>query len=409
MTTKEGIESLISLCKIEANRSIINLLRKFEIKRNGTAFVLIAPNREFKRWAEEFLLKGVSNPHIRVVERRQPEEGGEREKIHNSGVCSRYTFDNFVVGSSNKIVYQVAREVSENPGNLYNPLVIYGRVGVGKTHILHAIGNNSLDLGYRVVYKSINDFSDELIRMLRKNNLDGFRDKYKEVDVLLIDDIQFLRNKERTQLELFNIFNNLYMLGKQIVLTSDRHPKELTDLSDRLINRFTAGLIMELDIDMETKRTIVIKKLEEHNIYPTRDIINYILENTEDNVRSVEGAIARLKVYGTEDLESDKEEGISFDRIKRIVANFYGLNPEDLERGSRKKKIADAKHICMYLSKKLMEDISLIQIGRAFGLKDHTSVIHAIKKVEQRKRKDRKFCYSLSVIENRIKSSFNLL
>ena len=405
MTTKEGIESLISLCKIEANRSIINLLRKFEIKRNGTAFVLIAPNSEFKRWAEEFLLRGVSNPNIRVVERRQPEKEEEKERIYNGGVCSRYTFDNFVVGSSNKIVYQVAREVSENPGNLYNPLVIYGRVGVGKTHILHAIGNNSLDLGYRVVYKSINDFSDELIRMLRKNNLDGFRDKYKEVDVLLIDDIQFLRNKERTQVELFNIFNNLYMLGKQIVLTSDRHPKELTDLSDRLINRFTAGLIMELDIDMETKRNIVIKKLKEHNIHPTKDIVNYILENTEDNVRSVEGAIARLKVYGTEDLESDKEEGISFDRIKRIVANFYGLNPEDLEKGSRKKKIADARHICMYISKKLMEEASLIQIGRAFGLKDHTSVIHAINKVEQRKKKDRKFCYSLSVIENRIKSS----
>jgi len=397
MTAKEEIESLISLCKIKVNSSILNLLRRFDIKRNGDGIILVAPNREFKKWAEDYLLRGVDNPKVRVV------EGGVN--ISDSGISSKYTFDNYVVGSSNKIVYEIAKEVSENPGNLYNPLVIYGRVGVGKTHILHAIGNNSLRLGYRVVYKSINDFSDELVRQLRKGKIDSFRDKYNEPDVLLIDDVQFLRGKERTQVELFNIFNKLHMAGKQIVITSDVHPKELTDVSERLINRFTAGLIMELDIDIETKRAIVIKKLEENNINPTEEIVNFILENTEDNVRSIEGAIANFKVYGRELLKGEREEGVSFNRIKRIVANYYGLNPQDLEKGSRKKKIAEARHVCIYLSRKLMENVSLVRIGRAFGLKDHTSVMHAIDKIEKKKSEDRRFRYLLSDMEKRIKSS----
>ncbi len=412
----ENVQEIIDFTGLKADKGILNLLSKFKIKKNGNGLILVAPNNQFKEWAEDILLKNMER-NVSLISIVTAEEGASNKSkphfnndggvLHDNGICSRLTFDNYIVGSSNKMVYEIAKIVANQNSNLYNPLIIYGRVGVGKTHILHAIGNRRREIGYSVVYKSINDFSEEVVKFAMEGKITLLRYKYKNVDVLLIDDIQFLAKKERTQAELFNIFNSLLMMGKQIVLTSDRHPRDLTDVSDRLINRFSAGLIVELDIDRETKEAIIRRKLEEYNIPQDESIVNYIIDITGNNVREVEGAIRRIKILGTDGIFSETvksgKEDLSFSYIKKVVSSYYGVNPEDLEKGSRKKRIADARHVCMYLSKKLLSDVSLIQIGRAFGVRDHTTVIHAIHKIEERKKKDRRFGYFLSTIERHIR------
>ncbi len=419
----ENARDIIDLLGLNPDKAMLKLLSKFSLRKNGRGYILVAPNEQFKKWAEEFVLKRCKNKtaisEIVVKNGNSNGNGSEASSLKSdfeqqceaplleNGLCRRLTFDNYIVGDSNRTVYEIALSVACEHTNIYNPLIIYGRVGVGKTHILHAIGNKRMEIGYRVVYKSINDFSEEVVRYITKGQISLWREKYKSVDVLLIDDIQFLAGKERTQIELFNIFNYLLMMGKQIVLTSDRHPKDLVDVSDRLINRFSAGLIMELDIDRETKVTIIEKKLEEYGIPYDERIVNYIVDNTGNNVREVEGAIRKIKALGIErvlmEAEESEREGISFDYIRKVVANYYGLNSEDLIKGSRKKRIAEARHVCMYLSKKLLEGASLVQIARAYGVKDHTTVIHALNKIEEKKRKDRRFGYFLSTIEKHIK------
>ena len=400
----ENTEDIIDLLGLKTDKSTVHLLRKFKVRKNGEGYILIAPNEEFKEWAERVLLRSVRN---RVFVKVVTAHKGGASYLPESGLCGKLTFENYIVGRSNKAVYEIALKVADGEIDTFNPLIIYGRVGVGKTHILHAIGNRRVEIGSRVIYKSINDFSEEVVKYAMGGRISSLREKYKEVDVLLIDDIQFLAGKERTQVELFTIFNSFLMMGKQIVLTSDRHPKNLIDVSDRLINRFSAGLIVELDIDRETKETIIRKKLEEYDIKVDDRIVNYIVDSTGNSVREIEGAIKKIKVFGMdaiigEVIESERE-GFSFNYIKKIVANYYGVNPEELCKGSRRRRIAEARHVCMYLSKKLLEKVSLVQIGRAFGVKDHTTVIHAINKVEEKRRKDRKFGYFLSTIENHLK------
>ncbi len=303
----------------------------------------------------------------------------------------KYTFKNFIVGKGNLLAVracQVAVENLRKKSIPYNPIFIYGRVGVGKTHLLQATGNRALERGFKVVYRSSIDFAEEVVSAIKENSLPYLRDFYKNVDVLLIDDIQFMAGKERTQLEFFNIFNHLYQNNKLVVIASDRPPKKLKDIMDRLINRFEGGLVVELKLDRITKRAIIKEKLIIYGLPVDEDIIEYIAENTGDNVREIEGFIAKLKaekglIYTPKGEEKRRE--IPPERVLEEVSSYYGLPVKKLLQKTRNRKVSLVRQIAMYLVRQVC-GLPLTKIGELFGVSDHTSVLYAIRRVEKLKR-----------------------
>ncbi|WP_461832675.1 chromosomal replication initiator protein DnaA [Aquifex sp.] len=370
-------------------------LKKFEIKKEGNLFVFVAPNEEYKSWLYTIVENFLEEEYRKAV-RIENKEERKREEIRDF-LNPRYTFDNFIVGKGNRFAYEVVKEALENLGYLYNPVFIYGSVGTGKTHLLQAIGNEAKKRGYRVIYSSANDFADEMVNYLREGRINEFRNKYKSVDLLLLDDVQFLSGKERTQLEFFHIFNTLYILEKQIILASDRHPQKLNGVSDRLVSRFEGGILVEIELDTETKLKIIKEKLKEFGLEPKGEVVKYLLENTK-NVREIEGRIKLIKLKGLNAVPEKKEEKSKVEKIIEFVANYYALKAEELLSEKRSKRISEAKHVAMYLCRKVCM-ASLIEIARAFKRKDHTTVIHAIRKVEERKKRDRKFRHLLAFLE----------
>ncbi len=370
-------------------------LKKFEIRKEGNLFVFVAPNEEYKSWLYT-LVENFLEEEYRKAVRIENKEERKREEIRDF-LNPRYTFDNFIVGKGNRFAYEVVKEALENLGYLYNPVFIYGSVGTGKTHLLQAIGNEAKKRGYRVIYSSANDFADEMVNYLREGRINEFRNRYKSVDLLLLDDVQFLSGKERTQLEFFHIFNTLYILEKQIILASDRHPQKLNGVSDRLVSRFEGGILVEIELDTETKLKIIKEKLKEFGLEPKGEVVKYLLENTK-NVREIEGRIKLIKLKGLSAVPEKKEEKSKVEKIIEFVANYYALKAEELLSEKRSKRISEAKHVAMYLCRKVCM-ASLIEIARAFKRKDHTTVIHAIRKVEERKKRDRKFRHLLAFLE----------
>lgn len=371
-------------------------LKSFEIRREKGKLLFVAPSREYKEWLETLILTLGDErlkESIEVLQEGEREAGTEEVKDF---LNSRYSFDNFIVGEGNKFAYEIAKEIVDNPGYLYNPVFIYGSVGTGKTHLLQAIGNETKKRGYRVLYSSASDFTEEMVSYLKAGKINEFRNKYKSVDVLLLDDVQFLSGKERTQIEFFNIFNTLYLLEKQIVLASDRHPQQLKGVSDRLVSRFEGGVLVEIELDLPTKLKIIREKLKTFGVEPKKEVVEYLLQNTK-NVREIEGKIKLIKLKGFEKLPERKEKN-SLEKILEFVANYYALSVEDLLSDRRTKKISEAKQIAMYLCRKVCS-ASLIEIARTFKRKDHTTVIHAIKKVEERKKRDRKFKHLVAFLE----------
>lgn len=370
-------------------------LKHFEIKQENGKFVFYAPGSEYKDWLETIVNSFLDESIKNSIEVREKEE--KKETKIEDFLNPKYTFDNFIVGEGNRFAYDIAREILESPGHIYNPVFIYGSVGTGKTHLLQAIGNEAKRRGYRVIYSSTNEFAEEMVESLKIGKINEFRNKYKSVDFLLLDDVQFLSGKERTQIEFFNIFNTLYLLEKQIVVASDRHPNKLNDVSDRLISRFEGGILVEIELDRTTKLKIIREKLREFGVEAKAEIVKFLMENTK-NVREIEGKIKLIKLRGFEKLPEKKEKKNSLERILEFVANYYALNPEELLSEKRSKRVSEAKQIAMYLCRKLLS-ASLIEIARFFKRKDHTTVIHAIKKVEERKRTDRKFRHLVSFLE----------
>ncbi|NPB07364.1 MAG: chromosomal replication initiator protein DnaA [Aquificae bacterium] len=376
-------------------------LKKFEVRAEGERVVFIAPSRDYREWLET-LLETLSETEIKKrVEVRERKEKEPPVPEEGSFLNPRYTFENFIVGEGNRFAYEVAREILKNPGYLYNPVFIYGSVGTGKTHLLQAIGNEAKRKGMRVIYSSANDFAEEMVEYLKKGRINEFRNKYRSVDLLLLDDVQFLAGKERTQIEFFNIFNTLYLLEKQIVLASDRHPQKLKGVSDRLVSRFEGGVLVEVELDSTTKLKIIREKLKEYGLRAEERVLKYLMENTR-NVREIEGKIKLIKLRGFEKLPEKKEKN-DLQRILEFVAGYYALSTSELLSDRRSRRITEAKHIAMYLCRKLC-GASLIEIARAFGRKDHTTVIHAIKKVEERKRKDRKFGHLVTFLEKQARN-----
>ncbi len=315
---------------------------------------------------------------------------------------ARYTFDTFVVGPSNQLAQTAAQAVAQEPGSRYNILLIYGGVGLGKTHLLCAIGNKvvSAHPQWKVRYLTADQFSTEFVKSVMKNDdRDSFRNKYrKDCDILLVDDIQFLAGKDRTQDEFFHVFNALYESGKQIVLTSDRFPQEIPGLEDRLRTRFQWGLIADIKPpELETRKTIVQRKAELAQVPISEEVATFIAENITDNVRRLEGALIRLSAYARlqgqsltleftrealDDFLKKAPSTVTIDSILKETASQLDVKVSDIKGKRRHKKVAYARQVSMYLSRKLT-DKSYPDIGRAFGGKDHSTVVAAVKKIEK--------------------------
>ncbi len=310
-----------------------------------------------------------------------------------------YTFANFVVGSGTDMAFAAATAVARNPGSHFNPLFIHGGVGLGKTHLMHAVGNAIADAHpqRRIAYITAENFMNDLIGSIRDNRTPDFKMKYRSVDVLLVDDVAFLAGKESTQEEFFHTFNALYDLKKQIILTSDRSPKEITTLEERLRSRFEWGLITDIQPpNLETRMAILKRKVESNNIYITDDVIAYIAENITDNIRRLEGALIRLLAFasltGREiSLEMASEVLSSFFQgnssgpvkiadVMKVVADATDVTVDQLKSKRRTQDLARARQMAMYLSRE-MTGASLNQIGRAFGGRDHSTVAHACQKI----------------------------
>lgn len=338
----------------------------------------------------------------------------------SSTLNPKYTFDSFVIGNSNRFAHAASLAVAEAPAKAYNPLFIYGGVGLGKTHLMHAIGHYILEgnPNAKVVYVSSEKFTNELINSIKDDKNEEFRSKYRNVDVLLIDDIQFIAGKERTQEEFFHTFNALHDANKQIILSSDRPPKEIPTLEDRLRSRFEWGLIADIQVpDFETRMAILKKKADVENLNVANDVLGYIASKIKSNIRELEGALIRIIAYSSltnrevsvdlaaealKDIISKKQgKHITIDAIQDIVANYYNLRIEDLKSQRRTRSVAYPRQIAMYLSRKLT-DMSLPKIGEEFGGRDHTTVIHAYEKISENLKTDDSLQHTIENITKKL-------
>ncbi len=339
-----------------------------------------------------------SNNSINITD---PQMNNQRSQLN-----PKYTFDTFVIGNSNRFAHAASLAVAEAPAKAYNPLFLYGGVGLGKTHLMHAIGHYILSQNpnSKVVYVSSEKFTNELINSIREYRNEEFRNKYRNVDVLLVDDIQFIAGKEGTQEEFFHTFNALHENNKQIIISSDRPPKEIPTLEERLRSRFEWGLLADIQApDLETRIAILRKKASIENLVVSDDVMLYIASNIKSNIRELEGALIRVVAYSsltnkdiTEELteealkdmlSSSKPIEITVDLIKEIVSKNFKIRMEDFQSKKRTRAIAFPRQIAMYLTRELT-DLSLPKIGDEFGGRDHTTVIHACDKITKDMKQD---------------------
>jgi chromosomal replication initiator protein len=344
-----------------------------------------------------------------------------RGVIEPARLNPKYTFETFVIGSSNRFAHAAAVAVAEAPAKAYNPLFIYGESGLGKTHLLHAIGHYALNLSTasRVRYVSSEEFTNDFINSIRDDKAGAFQRRYRDVDVLLVDDIQFLENKERTQEEFFHTFNTLHNANKQIVISSDRPPKQLSTLEDRLRNRFEWGLITDVQPpELETRIAILRKKAAAERLAAPPEVLEYIASKIQSNIRELEGALIRVTAFASlnrqgVDLSLAEvvlkdlipEHGgpeITAATIMAATAAYFGLSMEDLCGSSRSRVLVTARQIAMYLCRELT-DLSLPKIGQAFGGRDHTTVMHADRKIRSLMAERRAIYNQVSELTNRIK------
>lgn len=351
-----------------------------------------------------------------VAQVRTPAPGRERPQTV-SNLNPRYTFDNFVVGSHNKFPHATACRVAESPGSSYNPLFIYGGVGLGKTHLMQAIGHEILlnRPDFRVTYISSERFTNELINAFRDGTMPDFKNRYRSVDLLLIDDIQFIGGKESTQEEFFHTFNDLHEAGKQIVMTSDRPPNELSTLENRLRSRFQMGLIADIQApDFETRTAILKKKAEMDGLDLPDEVLHFIARVYKSNVRELEGALIKLMAYtsmtGTQPtvamaqsvLGQLPERDVNADLIQELTADNFNLTIQDLKGQSRSKTINKARQIAIYLCCELT-DMSTPKIGEVFGHRDHTTILHARDKIREQMKDDHDTQSTVNKLISRLK------
>ena len=345
------------------------------------------------------------------------------KSLIKSNLNPQYTFESFVIGNSNRFAHAACVAVAESPAKAYNPLFIYGGVGLGKTHLMHAIGHQMLNKNSNanIIYLSTENFMNEMINSIKDDTNEAFRNKYRNVDALLIDDIQFIQQKESTQEEFFHTFNALHNANKQIIISCDRPPKEIATLEERLRSRFEMGLITDIQPpDYETRIAILRKKSQSDRKNVPDEVIEYVAKNINSNIRELEGAITRISAYAdlnnkpinltiAEDalkslLSGKERKEITVDDVKERVAQYYGLTIDDLQQRRRTKEIAHARQVAMYICKEYIPDISYALIGQNFGGKDHSTVIHAFSKISDEIRQKRDLKEKIEHIVNDIKN-----
>jgi len=374
----------------------------------------------------EYAGQEISPRFVTKDEQEQQEQEEETIEIpsaptinRSSELNSKYTFDTFVIGKGNQMAHAAALVVSEEPGTIYNPLFFYGGVGLGKTHLMHAIGHQYLSINpdKNVKYVSSETFANDFIGSIQNRTQEEFRKKYRTVDLLLVDDIQFFADKEGTQEEFFHTFNALYDDRKQIVLTSDRLPNEIPKLQERLVSRFAWGLSVDITPpDLETRIAILRKKADAERLEIPNDTLSYIAGQIDSNIRELEGALVRVQAFSTmQNREittslaadalksmikgSDKE--ITIDKIQKDVARYYHITVDDLKGKRRVKAIVTPRQIAMYLARE-MTDASFPKIGAEFGGKDHTTVLHAHEKISKAIEEDSKMKREIEEIKDRL-------
>ena len=390
------------------------------LSQDNQSLNLEAPDQFFKDWVEKHFLKtiqeilklqGWDNPLIKLTVNNTPDNfttlnvppQANIKSLPNTSLInlnSRYTFENFVVGGANRHAHAYSLAVANAPAKTYNPLFIYGGVGLGKTHLIQAICHqikNSSSAGVKICYVSSEKFTNELIDAIVRRSTAAFRQKYRSLDVLVIDDIHFIAGKESTQEEFFHTFNTLYDAHKQIVFSSDRPPKEITNLQERLVSRFGWGLATDIQPpDLETRVAILKKKIEREPVSVPDDVIFFIAQLIKTNIRELERALIRTIAYSLleeapvtlqltkevlKDLLREPSKLITIDFIQRCVVEEFGISLQDLKTKRRNKQVVFPRQIAMYLSRELTE-LSLPEIGELFGGKDHTTVLHSCKKIK---------------------------
>ena len=338
----------------------------------------------------------------------------------NTHLNPRYTFDTFVVGKNNDIAHATALAVAEDPGTYGNPLFIYGGAGLGKTHLLHSMAHYVLSKhpDYRIIYVTSEEFTNELVRSIQHKQGESFKNKYRNIDMLLIDDIQFIVNKESTQEEFFHTFTTLYESKKQIVISSDKPPKDINGLEDRLITRFKAGLTVDIQPpNYETRMAILKKRAELDNIKVDDESLNYIATNIKSSIRELEGALKQIYNFSRlrkqtinfnltkEALENiispEEKRPVTCELIIETVAEHFNISPDDIKSTKRNKEIAYPRQICMYLCRKMTAD-SLQAVGNSLGKKDHTTIIHGEKKISDDLKKDENLQNTIDVLIKKI-------
>ena len=402
----------------------------------GNRLQILLPNRFFKEWFEEHYLELLRSAledllftrvEIELVvpnedapppppPQQPPPKRTARRSTSSNSLNAKYTFDSFVAGAGNQLAHAASLAVAEQISKVYNPFFVYGGVGLGKTHLLHAIGHHVLEREslVRVSYVSSEKFTNDLINAIRFDATTEFRNRYRSVDVLLIDDIQFIAGKERTQEEFFHTFNDLYNASKQIVLTSDSIPKEIPGLEERLRSRFEWGLIADIQPpDLETKAAILRKKAQAEGVQIPDEVSLFIATNVKSNVRELEGYLVRIVAYAsltnqaiTLDLAREVlkelvngDRTITIPRILEVVGDFYRIKEKELLSKSRHKSIVLPRQIAMYLCR-THTNASLPDIGSEFGGKDHSTVIHACTKIRELMARDEKFRKQLHDLTN---------
>jgi chromosomal replication initiator protein len=360
-------------------------------------------------------------PLVETIKEESPTvEPKSPKKDFDSFLNPRYRFENFIKGESNQLARAAAIAISKNPGQTsFNPLFVYGGVGLGKTHLIQAIGNAVLESfpEKRVIYLSSDIFTVEFVEAIQNNTVNEFSNFYKSMDVLIIDDIQFLIGKEKTQDLFFHIFNTLHQMGKQIVLSSDKPPKELLGLNERLISRFQWGLTADIQPpDFETRIAILKNKAESYGIEISNDILEYIAHNITSNIRELEGCLIKLLANSSlnsreidfelvkktvKEISTSREVNISIDYITKVVCEFFGVDENKVREKNRKKEVVLARQVAMYLSKKLTRS-SLKTIGLHFGGRDHSTVIHAFNSVDNMINEDSHLKETVESIRNKI-------
>ena len=430
---EEILEALKSeITELEYNRYIKHLV--YDVKKSSSDLaVFYAPNALVVNWiknkysetlAHLFEVKTGNKVTVQITlkNKRETKTAKKVQEVKQSSslLNPSYLFDNFMVGGSNQFAYAAVKSVSERPGEVYNPVFIYGGVGLGKTHLMQAAGNVLQNSGKVVIYATVEQFLNDFIRHVKNKTMDRFQEKYRKCDVLLIDDIQFLSNKEGIQEEFFHTFEALKGAGKQIILTADKHPKKIGGLEARLQSRFEWGLVADIQPpELETKMAIIKKKCEINKVKLSDEIVNYIATVIESNVREIEGILARLHAYSQlmhveidleftknvlKDQLKENRQNLTMDTITNIVAKDLNIKPSEIKSKGRSKNIVYARRVSIYICRELTQS-TMPQLAQYFGMKDHTAISHTIKKINDLIEKDEDFKVKIDELMNKISSS----